>query len=265
MKLRHLFTWFAAIFALALAITACSGSDDAPDTVENHVPGELAGTWDFADFTLTIDQQERGFVEYTRGGSFTVNGTRASASTLYEVFTYAYNSTRRLLVCTCASGKSFTLSNVGLDGDGKLTVTYGASGAEKTRSGTRHVYTALERGRFMGKWYLEGNEYFNFTATGVVLHGDGLNAGTWRTDGYSVWITIGDAETEYLRNVNMQGNVMKALVCDGKGYWLPVTLKQTDTGGNTDGGGGESKETIDEGSTDDNNKPDSKDDTYWGE
>lgn len=261
--MKHLFIWLVALTTLTVGFTSCS-SDDEPDVIETYVPGELAGTWDFQDFTITIDQRTYGIVEYDKGGSFTVS-TRSASIVIPKVFTYTYNLTKRQLIGTCTDGKMFTLSDIQIGSDGKLTVTYGESGAEKTQTGTKHVYTAISQGQFMGKWYLEGNEYFNFTATGIVLNGNGQNTGTWRTDGYSVWMTIDGKETEYIRNITLQGNVMKAQVYDGSKYYQLLTLKQTDTGGNSDGGGGDSKENIDNGGSTDSKKPDTDGGSYWGE
>lgn len=268
MKKKNLFTWLLALATLMTAPTACSsGSSNEPDRIETQVSSDLAGTWDFPDFTLTLDQKERGVVEYDKDGSFKVSSTTRSSGTTtrYEVFTYSYNVTRGVLTCTCTDGKSFTISGVHLD-NGKLVVTYGEGDSEKTATGTKHVYTALEQGKFMGKWYLEGNEYLYFTATGVVLYGNEQNSGTWRTDGYSVWTTVNGKETEMIRNVTMQGDVMKALVmCDGKTYWQPLSLYKNDKGGNSGEGGGDSKETIDDGNSSGSNKPNDDDGKYWGE
>lgn len=263
MKIRHLFIWLVALSAMTFAFTSCS-SDSELDVIETQVPSELAGTWDFQDFTITIDQQTYGIVEYDKDGSFKVS-TRSASVVIPKVFTYTYNLTKRRLIGTCTDGKMFTLSDIHIDSDGKLVVTYGESGEEKTQSGTKHVYTAISQGQFMGRWYLEGNEYFYFTATGVVLNGNDQTSGTWRTDGYSVWITIDGKETEYIRNIIMQGNVMKAHVYDGSKYYQLLTFKQNDNGGNADGGGGDSSETIDDGGKTDKTKPNTDGGSYWGE
>jgi len=263
MKMKKLFIWLVALATLTVAFTACS-SDDEPDVIETYVPDDIVGTWDFADFTITIDQQTYGIVEYDKGGSFTVS-TRSATIVIPKVFTYTYNLTKRQLIATCTDGKMFTLYDMQIDSDGKLVATYGESGAQKTQSGTKHVYTAISQGQLMGKWYLEGNEYLYFTATGVVLNGNDQTTGTWRTDGYSVWIAVNGKETEYMRNITMQGNVMKAHVYDGDKYYQPLTLKQNDTGENADGGGGDSKESIDNGSSTDSTKPNTDGGSYWGD
>ena len=263
MKIRHLFIWLVALTSLTVAFTACS-SDDEHDVIETYVPDDIVGTWDFEDFTITIDQQTCGIVEYDKGGSFPVS-TRSEAIVIPKVFTYTYNITKRQLVATCTDGKMFTLSDMQIDRDGKLVITCDVSGPLKTQRGTKHVYTAISQGQLMGRWYHEGNEHFYFTATGVVLNGNDQTTGTWRTDGYSVWITVNGKETEYIRNITMQGNVMKAHVYDGDKYYQPLTLKQTDTGGNADGGGGDSKESIDNGSSTDSAKPNTDGGSYWGE
>lgn len=52
---------------------------------------------------------------------------------------------------------------------------------------------------------------------------------------------------------------------DGSKYFQLLTFKQNDNGGNADGGGGDSSETIDDGGKTDTTKPNTDGGSYWGE
>ena len=61
MKLKHLFAWFVAFFALTNVFTSCS-SDDDDDTLTTVVPDEMIGTWKFSELTLALEKDGKGSI-----------------------------------------------------------------------------------------------------------------------------------------------------------------------------------------------------------
>lgn len=254
MKLKTLFAWFLALLVVGLTQTACS-SDNSDPVSAPSLPTDMVGTWDFDDFTLTLDAKGNGIIEY--------NGETDDP---YDVFTYTYSATKGSIDALCLDHQSIIFDNVRIDADGRLVLTLQNGNASQTVSGTKHTFIAVSPNQMWGTWTLQktGEDYFRFTKTDVTITHDGTANGTWRTSGSSVWITLDGVKYEYIRNITVTDNVMKAHVYS-EGYWYPITLLHTDNGGNTESGGGASQETVDNGSSTGDATPGTSDGSYWGE
>ncbi len=260
MKLRNLLTWFIALFAVALTQTACSSDEDETASTP-LLPTEFVGTWDFDDFTLTFDSEGNGVLEYAE-----VDESDPSAVP-YEVFNYDYSVTTGIIKALCLDNMTITFDDPHLDADGRLVITYGMGGTEKTASGTKHTFISISYNQMLGTWNLKDTnaEFFHFTKSNATVTSPYIVTGTWRTSGSSIWITIDGQAYEYIRNITIEGVEMKAHVYED-GHWYPRSFVHTDNGGNTESdGGGEGTEKVDNGNSTGDSKPGTSDGSYWGE
>ncbi len=261
MKLKTLFSWFIALLAVSFMLTACS-SDEEDEKTEGAIPAQFVGTWGFDDFTLTLAADGNGVMEY-----IDYDPTDASARP-YEVFNYSYSVTTGILYAQCVDNTAITFDNIHVDSEGHLVITYDMGGQQKTATGTKHTFISISANQMWGKWTLKETnaEYFRFTKSDVTISADGTTTGTWRVGGSSVWITLDGQTYEFIRNITVTGNEMKAHVYSNDGHWYPRTLVHTDNGGNTEAdGGGEDTEKVDNGTSNGGSKPDTSDGSYWGE
>lgn len=273
MKLKKILTWPLLLLALTLSFAACSSdSEETVTTDGTSVPDDMAGVWDFADFTLTLDKTTYGIIEYTSSGANSILSVKSSdgetaTDESYDVFTYTYSAVSHTLTGLCLDHMSIIFEDVHLTSDGRLVLTYEMNGEQKTASGTKHTFLAVSKNQLLGTWNTAGTnaEYFNFADASASVMGYANRVDGWHVLGSSVWISIDGKNIEFIRHITITGNVMKAHVYT-EGYWVPVTLLHTDNGGNDDTTGGSDKETIDNGSSSDGTSPDADHDgSYWGD
>ncbi len=197
-----------------------TGTKHVEDTY--YAPAECVGSWDFADFRLTIDKKSNGVVEYSDGSNLASTSVHSSETSSFA-FTYTYNEKTRTLTCKSEDLlKQFTLSDVHLDSNGNLVLTHNLQGGSKTESAAKHVFAAVTKDQLLGTWYRYEADMFTFTADKATVYtGD---EGTWRVDGSSVYFTFDGAETEILKNIEISGNTMKCLALMPNGMFKPFTL-----------------------------------------
>lgn len=260
MKLKTLFSYFVALLAVSFTLTACS-SDDEEEKTESAFPAQFVGTWNFDDFDLTFYADGNGVMEYTE-----YDPTDTSTQP-YEVFDCTYSATTGILKARCVDNTTILFDNIHVDSEGHLVITYEMGGRQMTGTGTKHTFISISANQMWGEWALKETnaEYFRFTKSDVTISANGTATGTWRVGGSSVWITLDGQSYEFIRNITISGNKMKAHVLSD-GHWYPRTLIHTDNGGNTETDGeGEDTEKVDNGSSSGGSKPDTSDGSYWGE
>lgn len=208
----------------------------APTDLVTNAPEQMVGQWAFTDFVLSIDKQKTGLIEYTNGSNL-IRSYAKAVNDDFKTFEYTYSPSQNTLYCTPSYDRQFTFSNITFSSDGtKMTATYKHNSVERTETATKNTFTALTQEQLVGKWYSESkdDEYFSFSADGTVrLYGEDHYTGTWRTDGYSIYVTLeGKPETEVARYITISGDVMKLQVYTWAGGWRPYELTRLDDGGN---------------------------------
>lgn len=200
-------------------------------------PEKMVGKWAFSDFTITIDKQMRGIIEYSNGSNV-LPGYKRATSDDYKSFTFMYSPSRNTLYATPTYGDDFTFKDIAFSEDGNtMTVTHNINGKQTTETVTKVTFSPITAAQVVGKWYSEtkNDVYFNFSADGTaVLYDDAENfSGTWRTDGYSIFVTLnGKSEAEVVRYITISGNEMKAQVSTWGGGYQPFVLERDDDGSN---------------------------------
>lgn len=215
-----------------LQVTHSLTGAEKTETATKHVadvytvPDEFVGSWDFDDFRLTIDKKAYGVLVYSNGS----NLARSTDDDLYDeaqnvVFTYSYNEAKNVLKCETTLHYKYTISNLQIGSDGKLTITHNFQGTTKVVSGTKHTYAAVTKDQLLGAWSFSGVEFLSLTNDKAKIYEE--EEGTWRVDGSTVYVTIDGKEIAFLKNVEVNGNTMNAHVYSYSSYWKPYTLTRS--------------------------------------
>ncbi len=146
MKLKHLFAWFVAIFALTTVFTSCSSNDDEDDTVTTSVPDEMIGTWKFSGETLeeftgvTLELGKNGkgsittYIYYDEDENSSASLSRRTIME-YKLFKYTYKPGSKTLNATSLTDQTtFTIRNMFVENN-KLNMTITLNDTEQVLSG----------------------------------------------------------------------------------------------------------------------------------
>ena len=179
----------------------------------DYIPDAFVGTWDFDGFQLNLEKNTYGLVTYTNSDN-------------YFGFTYGYREDTNILYCNTFSILHYTIKDIHLDADGNLVITHNFNDNDVTVTGTKHTFATVTKEQLMGKWISSDNdEVLNFKENEAVIYED--ESGTWRIDGCNVYVTINGKEKDYVRNIEVSGNTLKANIYL-MGYWRPYTLTRVD-------------------------------------
>ncbi len=207
-----------------LQVTHSLTGTEKTETAAKHVadvysiPDEYVGSWDFADFRLTLEKKSNGILELSDGG----NLARSTEANSNVVFTYTYNESKHTLTCKSIDYlHTYTIANVHLDSDGKLSITHNILGTARTESGAKHTYAAVSKSDLLGSWMVRGEELLYFDNDKAQVYEQ--EEGAWRVEGSSAFITIEGKEIEFVKNIEVNGNTMKAHVYAWN-VWKPFTL-----------------------------------------
>ncbi len=214
-------------------------TEEKPADRTYSAPEKMVGKWVFSDYVITVDSRKNGIIEYSDGSNMLLSADENySVGENYTTFEFMYSPSRNVLYGTTKKYNEFTFKNISFSDDGlKMTVTHNIGGTEKTETATKQTFSAYTKDQFVGKWMSKlsvDKEYFNFSEDGTaVLYGEETYTGTWRTDGYSIFVTLkGKDEVEFARYINIYGNIMTAQVTTWFGTWMPYVVERADDGGN---------------------------------
>lgn len=209
-----------------LQVTHSLTGAEKTETAAKHVadvytvPDEFVGSWDFDDFRLTIDKKSNGVVVFSNGSNV-IRSTESSSI----VFTYSYSEAKNVLTCKSNTAYTYTVSDLHIGSDGKLTITHNFQGTTKTENGAKHTYAAITKEQVLGTWSYNGVEIISLTNDKAKIYEE--EEGTWRVDGSTVYVTIDGKEIAFLKNVEVNGNTINAHVYSYSSYWKPYTLTRS--------------------------------------